>query len=351
MPNRISRRDTRIMTQSATRYDSLHMGRSSIDLYSNDVGAPFTDINSFAAYVGGSPTNISVGASRLGLRAALLTGLGDDPVGDFILDFLVKEGVSTRYIPRKPGLRSSAVVLGVEPPDKFPLVFYRENCADINLTIDDVLAAPVTESRIFQFAGTNLSREPSRSATMYGAELASRAGAQVVFDLDFRPDQWHDPRAFGIVARSALAHVDIVIGTHDEINAADLTDPGQMSLTHSQVSDTKVEGDVLQAIGRIQALGPAQVVEKVGALGARIHARNAEPVDVPGFPVDVYNVLGAGDAFGAGFIYGLVQGWPLPRAARLGNACGAIVVTQHGCANFMPTWDEVTAFIDSHGGW
>ncbi len=339
------------MTQSAPGYDSLHMGRSSIDLYSNDVGTPFAGIDSFAAYVGGSPTNISVGATRLGLNAALITGLGDDPVGDFIHAFLEKEGVETQYVVRKPGLRSSAVLLGVEPPDKFPLVFYRENCADINLTIDDVLAAPVQEVGVFQFAGTNLSREPSRSATMYAAELACSAGNRVVFDLDFRPDQWHDPRAFGIVARSALANVHIVVGTHDEINAAVLTDPAQMTVTHSQISDARVEGDVLEAIARIHDAGPEHVVEKVGALGARVHTRGSSPVEVPGFPVDIYNILGAGDAFGAGFIYGLVKGWSLTRSARLGNACGAIVVTKHGCANFMPTWDEVNAFIDSHGGW
>ena len=104
-------------------YDSLHMGRSSIDLYSNDIGTPFVDISSFAAYVGGSPTNISVGGKRLGLNTALLTAIGDDPVGDFILNFLNKEGVETRFIARKPEHRTSAVVLGIEPPDKFPLVF------------------------------------------------------------------------------------------------------------------------------------------------------------------------------------------------------------------------------------
>src|SRR4029079_17172747 len=103
------------------KYDTLHMGRSGIDLYSNDVGAKFVDITSFAAYVGGSPTNISVGGRRLGLNTALLTAVGADPVGDFILNFLGKEQVETAYIPRKPGHRTSAVVLGIEPPDTFPL--------------------------------------------------------------------------------------------------------------------------------------------------------------------------------------------------------------------------------------
>src|SRR5436309_13306497 len=111
-------------------YDLVAMGRSSIDLYSNDIGAAFVDITSFAAYVGGCPTNICVGTKRLGLRPALLTAVGADPVGDFLLNFVQKEGVETRFIPRKPGHRTSAVLLGIEPPDRFPLIYYRDNCAD-----------------------------------------------------------------------------------------------------------------------------------------------------------------------------------------------------------------------------
>jgi len=330
------------------------MGRSSIDLYSNDVGAPFTEIKSFAAYVGGSPTNISVGARRLGLRTALLTGLGEDPVGDFLLDFLKKEDVETAFIHRKPGHRTSAVVLGIEPPDRFPLVYYRDNCADIELTIDDVLAAPVADSHVLQFAGTNLSKEPSRSATLFAAELANQAGTVVVLDIDFRPDQWHDPRAFGVSVRSVLPLVDIVIGTEDEINAAMLSDPRQIHLSHSQVSDTKVSGDTEAAIHTLLSLGPRALLQKRGEEGVRVHL--SEPgsamrqIDAPGFPVEVYNILGAGDAFAAGFLFGYVRGWGWYKSARLGNACGAIVVTKHGCANFMPTYDEVMAFVESRGG-
>ncbi|NLE52603.1 MAG: 5-dehydro-2-deoxygluconokinase [Chloroflexi bacterium] len=334
----------------AKQYELLNIGRSSIDLYSNDVGTPFVEISSFAAYVGGSPTNMSVGARRLGVNSALLTGLGEDPVGDFILHFLEQEGVETRYIVRKPGHRTSAVVLGIEPPDKFPLVYYRDNCADIEITIDDVLAAPVQDVQVVEFAGTNFSKDPSRSATIFAAELAQRSGAKVVLDIDFRPDQWHDPRAFGVAIRSVLRNVNVVIGTQDEINAAMLTDPAQMTLTHSQVSDTRVEGDIDAAIRRLLELGPEAVIEKRGDEGARVHLRDGQAIDAPGFPVEVYNILGAGDAFGAGFLYGYIKGWDWYRSARLGNACGAIVVTKHGCANFMPTLDEVMAFVEGYGG-
>jgi 5-dehydro-2-deoxygluconokinase len=338
----------------AKTYDLIAMGRSSIDLYANDVGAPFVDITSFAAYIGGCPTNISVGTKRLGLNSALLTALGNDPVGDFILHTLEREGVETRYIPRKPGRRTSAVVLGIEPPDRFPLVYYRDNCADIALTIDDVLATPIGDCRCLLISGTGLSQEPSRSATLFAAEQARAAGAEVALDIDFRPDQWHDARAFGVTVRAALRLVDIVIGTEDEINAAMLTDPAQVSVSQSQVSDARVSGDIDAAIAALLALGPRALLQKRGEHGARVHlgpaAGGPQQIDAAGFQVEVYNILGAGDAFAAGFLFGHLSGWDWYKSARMGTACGAIVVTRHGCANFMPTYDEALALVEEQGG-
>ena len=325
-------------------YDLLCMGRSSIDLYSNDIGVPFPQIRSFAAYVGGSPTNVCVGAQRLGLKTAMLTAVGADPVGEFILDFLRREGIETRFIPTKSTARSSAVILGIEPPDRFPLTFYRDNCADIQLDIDDALAAPLSDCRVFQFAGTNLSLEPSRSATLLAAERARAGGAKVVLDVDFRPGLWHDVRAFGVAIRSCLRLVDVVIATQDELNASLLQDASQINLTHSQQSDAQVAGDVEIAVSTVLRLGPQTVVLKVGAQGSRIYHSSGHISEAPGYPVEVQNILGAGDSFAAGFLYGYVQGWDWVKAARLGNACGAIVVTRHGCANFMPTLPEVEKF-------
>jgi len=332
------------------KFDLITMGRSSIDLYANEVGAPFVDIKSFAAYVGGSPTNIAGGARRLGLNAAVLTAVGEDPVGDFVLKFLTDEGVETTYIPRKPGTRTSAVVLGIEPPDKFPLVYYRDNCADNQLSIDDVLHTPVRECRVFEFSGTGLSKEPSRSANLFAAEQAKAAGARVVLDVDFRPNQWHDPRAFGVTVRAALPLVDVVLGTEDECKAVTLTDPTQVNVTHSQISGARVAGDLAGAVQAMQRRGPKVIVVKRGEKGATVFESEKRPVDVPGFPVEVYNVLGAGDAFAAGFIYGLVRGWDYYKASRMGNAGGAIVVTRHGCANFMAYEDEALKFIQERGG-
>lgn len=313
------------------RWDVLAMGRSSIDLYSNDIGAPFPQIRSFAAYVGGCPTNISVGTRRLGLRSALLTAVGEDPVGDFVLAFLDAEGVETGFIPRKPGRRTSAVLLGIEPPDRFPLVFYRDNCADIAFGIDDVLAAPLHDARLLLITSTGLSAEPSRSATVYAAERAASAGAAVFVDLDLRPTLWHDLRAYGPTLRSVLRYAAAAIGTEEEICAAG------------------GDEDVSEAVGRLRDAGAGTVVVKRGGRGATVfdgeQTLHAEP-----FPVDVYNVLGAGDAFASGLIYGFLHGWDWRRAARMGNACGAIVVTRHGCANFMPYEAEVLGFVEERGG-
>ena len=333
-------------------YDILTIGRSSLDLYANDIGAAFSDIKSFGAFVGGCPTNISVGVQRLGLQAALLTAIGEDPVGEFLLKFLRNEGVETRFIPRKPNHRTSAVVLGIEPPDRFPLIYYRDNCADIELTIDDVIAAPIAESRAVLISGTGLSKEPSRSATFYAAEEAYYLGKRVFLDLDFRADQWHDPRAFGVVVRSVLPYVDIAIGTEEEVKAATLTDRSQLAIAHSQISNPTIDGDMVVAIATLlRRRGPAALIVKRGVEGADLHMVTGQVVHAAPFPVEVYNTLGAGDAFASGFIYGVLSGWEWEKAARLGNATGAIVVTRHGCANFMPTMPEVDEFVAERGGW
>lgn len=336
-------------------YDIITVGRSSIDLYSNDVGAPFTEITSFASYVGGCPTNIAVGTRRLGLKSLLVTAVGADPVGDFVVNFLDKEGVETKYIPKKSGTRTSAVVLGIEPPDKFPLVYYRDNCADVALTIDDAANVPVEQSRALLVTGTGLSKDPGRTATIYLMERAKAAGITVILDLDFRADQWincpaADVRAFGVTVRSLLHLCDIVFGTEEEIKAATLRDSAQVSIKHSQISAPEISGNLRESIAALVASGPQALVVKRGADGSTVHLRNGCMERGEPFKVEVCNVLGAGDAYASGFIYGYLQGWNWKKCARMGNATGAILVTKHGCANFMPTEKEALSFIEANGG-
>ena len=331
-------------------YDVLTFGRTSIDLYSNDLGAPFEEIGSFGAFVGGSSTNIAVSCARLDLNTALLTAVGNDQVGKFVMRFLKDEGIETKFIPTINGTRTSAVILGIEPPDKFPLVFYRDNASDLKINIDHVLATNVSQFKTVVLSGNALSKDPSKTATLFAAEEANKARVPVILDLDFRADQWFDPRAYGVMVRSLLPRVGIVIGTEEEILAASLQDASQISIKHQQVSAPEIKGDLERAIDSILATGVEVLIVKRGADGCSLFCKGKAEEKVPGFPVEILNVLGAGDAFAGGFVYGYLNGWSLYKACRMGNACGAILVTRHGCANFMPSVAEVEGFVDEFGG-
>lgn len=329
-------------------YDLITMGRCSMDLFSQNIGAPFAEIQGFDAHIGGSPTNIAVAASRLGLRCALLTAVAPDPIGDFVLAHLAREGVDTRYIPRKPGTRTGLSIVGVEPPNRFPLVFYRDNASDIHLNIDDVLAAPLAQTRTLLLSGTALSRGSCRDATVFAAEQAHNAGVITVLDLDLRPDQWQHPSAFGVNIRQLLPNVDVVIGTEEETYAAFGSTPetifaGQ-PLSRQQASE-------LEALAAtfVERAGGKTLILKRGAAGASVFTSGEQMMHVPGFPVQVLNTVGAGDAFAGGLLYGRSSGWSWRRSVRMGNACGALVVTRHGCAAAMPTLAGVETFIAARG--
>jgi 5-dehydro-2-deoxygluconokinase len=314
--------------------DVVAMGRSCIDLYAHEVGVPITMVRSFDSYVGGCPTNVSVGISRLGKRALLLTGVGDDQVAEFVLHFLAGEGVDLSAVALKPGRRTSAVILTIQPPDSFPLTYYRDNCADIALTVDDVDRTPIADARVLFISGTGLSKEPSCTATLYAQERAREADVRVVLDLDYRPDQWSDVRTYGAAVRAAAGRSCMVIGTEDEVRAAA---GGAVGLD--------------EAVSALLGTGVPALVLKRGERGATIYQRCERARDVAPFHVQVLNVLGAGDAFASGLLNAWLEGWPLEHAVRFGNATGAIVVTRHSCANDMPTRAEVEAFVKEQGGW
>ena len=325
-------------------FDLITVGRCGMDLFSQNIGAPFTAIQGFDAHIGGSPTNIAVAAARLGLRAAVLTAVGPDLVGDFVLAHLATEGVATDFIPRKPGTKTGLAIVGVEPPDRFPLVFYRDNPADIWLDVDDVKAAPITAARALLLSGTALSRGACREATLYAAEQAHAAGVTTYVDLDLRPDQWANPAAFRASLNALLPAIGVVIGTEEETYA--LLGAAPETVFAGRRLDAAQLQELEDAITAFLAASPGRtLVLKRGPRGASIFAADAAALDVPGFPVTVLNTVGAGDAFAGGLIYGRCQGWDWRASARLANACGAIVVTRHGCAAAMPRLAEVETFM------
>ena len=139
-----------------------------------------------------------------------------------------------------------------------------------------------------------------------------------------------------VLSRAAYcALVDVVIGTDDEINAAVLSDVSQMELTHSQISDTKVAGDTRSAIEFMLGIGTAGGRRK-DRTRRRAHPSRATTRSLTRRASRSKSPISWARAMplARDFIYGLVNGWGWYKSARLGNACGAIVVTEHGCANF-----------------
>lgn len=331
-------------------FDLITMGRVSMDLFAQNVGAPFAEVKGFDTSVGGSPVNIAIGLSRLGLKSATLTAVGEDKVGDFVLRYLQNEGVATEYIPRKPNSRTGVAIVAIQPPDKFPLVFYRDNPADIYLTIDDVSALPLAHSRAVQISGTALSRGSCRDAMLFAAEQCSAHGITTFMDLDLRPDQWAHPRSFGLNIRAVLPHLDVVIGTEEEFFALLAEEPITVfqgkSLTDAQLEDLETHLKALLTISH----GPGVLVLKRGAKGVSIFTKDCPVIDAAGFPVDILNTVGAGDAFASGLIYGYLNGWDWYKCGRMGNACGALVVTRHGCSAALPYEQEALDFIEARGG-
>jgi 5-dehydro-2-deoxygluconokinase len=234
-------------------------------------------------------------------------------------------------------------VVGIEPPDRFPLTFYRENPADIHLSIQDVMAAPIGESRALQLSGTALSRGACRDAALYAAEIGRAAPTTVFIDLDLRPDQWGHPRAFGVNVRTIFPAADVIIGTEEEFFAALAEDPE--AVMAGQPMTDAMRSELKKMVADLRARQPdTTLVVKRGERGVSILDRR-EMCDVEGFPVKIVNTIGAGDAFASGLIYGRSRGWNWVQAGRFANACGAIVVTRHGCAKAMPFLDEVDQFI------
>lgn len=328
--------------------DLLTIGRVSLDLFSEQAGAPFPSIRSFATSVGGSPVNIAIGASRLGLQAATLTAVGEDPVGDFVLHSLQKEGVDTRYIVKIPRMRTGLAVVGVEPPDRFPLVFYRDAAADWHLSIDDVCAAPITETRILLLSGTALSTSPCRDACFAAAERAHRASTHVWMDLDLRPDQWAHPLAFGVTMRQTLPFTDVCIGTEEEWWAALAHEPD--SVMAGKAITAKQRNELARHLELTRHKLPnLTMIVKCGAKGVQVHPAREAMLYAPSLNVEVVNTVGAGDAFAAGLIASRLQGALWEEAARFANACGAIVVSRPGCSQALPVQNEVEQLLAENG--
>ena len=325
--------------------DVITIGRSSVDLYGDQIGGRLEDMGGFSKYIGGSPTNIACGASRLGLKTAVITGVGDEHMGRFITEQLTREGVSTEGVKVDPNRLTALAILGVRDQEQFPLIFYRENCADMGLTVDDIDPTFIARTRAIVATGTHLSHPQVEAATIKALRLARENGQQTALDIDYRPNLWgvagHGDgenrfvESVKVTAKlqSTLYFFDLIVGTEEEFHIA-----GGST-------------DTIAALRAVRQVSDATLVCKRGPLGAvAFDGDIPDSLDAgqtgPGFPVDVFNVLGAGD----GFMSGLLKGWldrtDWPTALKYANACGAFAVSRHGCTPAYPTWEELAFFLD-----
>lgn len=329
------------------RLDLITIGRSSVDLYGEQIGGRLEDMGTFVKYLGGCPANIAAGASRLGLRTALLTRVGDDHMGRFIIEQLEREGVCTDAIVSDSGRLTALVILGIRDEENFPLLFYRENCADMALCEDDVDADFVRSARAILITGTHLSQPEVRAASLKAVQIARDNGNRVILDGDYRPVLWGlttpELGEQRFVAdddvtsklQTVLPDCDLIVGTEEELHILGGTT------------------DTYAAVCRIRDLTDAQIVCKRGERGCIVYAGGVpesedDGVMHGGFPIEVFNVLGAGDAFMSGFLSGWLRDEPLEECCRLGNAAGALVVSRHGCTPASPSWTEIRYFLE-HG--
>lgn len=319
--------------------DVICLGRAAVDLYGQQRGGRFEDVQSFSKYVGGSSCNVSVGLARLGRKSSMLTRVGDEQMGRFVREQLVYEGVDVSHLSTDPERLTALVLLGIASRDSFPHIFYRENCADMAMSTSDFDADFVGSSRVLAITGTHLSTESTAHVVATAIEHAKARGTRIVLDIDYRPVLWGRARAgdgddrttVSTLAttrlQAVLPHCDLVVGTEEELQAA------------GGDADTDV------ALARVRSLTSATVVVKRGAAGCTVFPLGGEQTDVRGFPVEVLNTLGAGDAFLSGFLAGWLEEASWRRCGELGNACGALTVSRHGCAPAFPTRIELDAFL------
>ncbi|WP_172327622.1 5-dehydro-2-deoxygluconokinase [Mangrovicoccus sp. HB161399] len=324
--------------------DVITIGRSSVDLYGTQIGGRLEDMGSFDKYIGGSPTNIACGTSRLGLRSAVITKVGDEHMGRFIREQLQREGVDTTGVITDPERLTALVLLGIRDEDQFPLIFYRENCADMSLTVDDIDEDFIASARAVVATGTHLSHPKVEAATLKALELARKHGLRTALDIDYRPNLWgvagHGDGESRFVEsaevtaklQSSLHYFDLIVGTEEEFHIA-----GGST-------------DTIEALTAVRKVSGATLVCKRGAQGAvaitgEIPATLDEGEAGPGFPIEVFNVLGAGDGFFSGLLKGWMDDEDWPTALKYANACGAFAVSRHGCTPAYPSLKELEFFL------
>jgi len=312
----------------------LTVGRVGVDLYPLQPG-PLKDVTSFQKFLGGTATNVAVGAARLGHRAAILTKVGPDGLGTFVREALTRFEVDPTYVGTAEHLQTPVVFCELNPPEDPPLLFYRQPIApDLTLQHSDVPWHVVADVPVLWITGTGVSTEPARSTQLQMLNRRGRpeprSGRHTVLDLDWRAMFWDSPEQARAQYGRMLDSVTVAVGNRDEVEVAVGT------------RDPHRAADLLLARGLQLAL------VKMGGDGVLV-ATPDHKVVIPPHQIEVVCGLGAGDAFGAALVHGLLSNWDPVRTAEYANAAGAVVASRLACADAMPTAAELDEFVASRG--
>ncbi|MBK4713872.1 MULTISPECIES: bifunctional 5-dehydro-2-deoxygluconokinase/5-dehydro-2-deoxyphosphogluconate aldolase [Tenebrionibacter/Tenebrionicola group] len=332
------------MNAPIKRLDIICIGRIAVDLYARQIGARLEDVSSFAKYLGGSSGNVAFGTAIQGLKSAMLARVGDEHNGRFLRETLQRVGVDTDYLITDKQRLTALVMLGIKDQETFPLIFYRERCADMALTPDDINEDYIASARAVAVTGTHLSHPNTRAAVLKALDYARRHGLRTALDIDYRPVLWGltspgdgetryvESEQVTRQLQEVLHLFDLVVGTEEEFHIA-----GGST-------------DTLTALRNVRNATGAALVCKRGPIGCVVVEGEVpdswEDIKLhQGVRVEVLNVLGAGDAFMSGLLRGWLndEGWE--QACRYANACGALVVSRHGCAPAMPTRTELDDYL------
>ena len=315
----------------ASDLDIITFGRSGVDIYPLEIEKGLEDINSFGKFLGGSPTNVAVAAARLGHTPAVITGVGDDPFGRYVVQEMERLGVSGRFVVKNEELNTPITLCEIFPPDDFPLYFYRQPSApDLQVAPEHLDLQEIRDVPLFWFSGTGLSEEPSRSAHHAALEARGRTGSSgtghTVFDLDYRLMFWSSIEEAREEYREALKHTTVAVGNKEECEVA--------------VGETEPE----RAADALLEAGVQIAIVKQGPLGVLGKTADDHVVVAPNL-IQVINGLGAGDSFGGSLCHGLLTGQSLEEMLTRCNAAGAIVTSRLECSTAMPTTEEIDLLI------
>ena len=309
-------------------FDVITTGRIGVDIYPLQTGVGLEQVKTFGKFLGGSATNVAVAAAKYGLNSAVITKVGNDPFGNFLIEELERLNVDTSFVGRDANYKTPVVFCEIFPPDDFPIYFYREPKApDMEISEADLDLMAISEAKIFWSTVTGLSQEPSRSANL--AALRARAKkAHTILDLDYRSVFWATPELATVEIAKALPLVTVAIGNKEECQVA--------------VGET----EPTRAADALLERGVELAIVKQGPKGVFAKTKN-ESVEVPPHFVEVLNGLGAGDSFGGALCFGLLQQWSLEKILRFANIAGAIVASRLECSTAMPSFEEVSEIMEA----